>query len=509
MNRQTGDTAFIDAAVENRAPKTYQWLAEPVTVSVPRSIVLQADPADAITFYSKEWDWKILLPIASSLHVGDLVSLGSSPLFLDMMTAMSASHLSRNSPQRRLLIAPTVHAHNFQPNTAHESVSQEFYGSVMKKMARWSERDFGTNPILGLAILTLFCLIESSMGSFRSFGLHYEGATKLIENFATAALNQECQARALLEPLVEASMQMWWRRVYFSTPSFHRNRPSVTLGPEIERLNLRQGRRATILMIMCESHRINNAAIIAHWDHYYVNAHHSSASSKRDSSREYMMGFSSKMKTEEQKLDYWAQAHPFSGGVEDTDDDTPPPKVRPLRMQSHTDAMDFAYYIASRVLQSAGPLDSLHLDNVKDIRSSYIDVESWIHLLLRIVAGLDWKDCVRYNTYTIGITGILLACLLRSHDPRIGQWCQQWLQGCLDGSSFEEGSFPAFQTLNIMKLVNNERNQGRDVIGLYQTVEDGGGSGKLGSYQSQALSSVLLYGRCRLTGQLYSYCISV
>ncbi|KAJ4163864.1 hypothetical protein LMH87_005568 [Akanthomyces muscarius] len=473
------------------------------------SLMLQANPADAVQFYSAAWDWQCIPHLALMLRTTDDASLlRSSPLFVDMMAAVSASHLSRTSPQPRLLM-PTD-GQNFRPDPAHESVSQEFYGSVMKKMARWSEQDFGAYPILGLAVLTLFCLVESSMGSFQAFGLHSDGAAKLIDNFATNALAQDAQACALLGPLVEVRMQMWWRRVYFGTPGFHRHRPKVSLDPELSSLTGCQSRRSSILLRLCESHRINNAAIIAHWDRYsdnLVEAKSAGNVQPRIDPFERMFG------QEKERLDSWCQIYSFSGEMEHVQATfyatSATLEVHPLRMVSHTEAMDFAYYVASRVLQCPGPLDSLTLHNPEEIRRSYTEVESWICLLLRVVAGMNWKDCVRYNMYTIGITGVLLACLLRSHDLRIGLWCETWLQGCLDGSSFEEGSFPAFQTMSIIRLINKEHSNGRDVFGLFQTVEDGGGSGKFGSYQSQALSSLLLYSRCRTTGRLLSHYISI
>ncbi|KAJ6789815.1 hypothetical protein PWT90_04506 [Aphanocladium album] len=490
-------------------------LFTPGALRVPHGLIPQADPGAAARFYSVAWDWQCLLPIASAIQCGDSHLLTSSPLFLDMMTAISASHLSRTSPQRRLLVSSSLpQQHNFRPDPAHESVSQEFYGSVMRKMARWSEHDFGANPILGLTVLTLFCLIESCMGSFQSFGLHFDGATKLIENFAAGALVQNRSARGLLEPLVEARMQMWWRRVYFGTLEFHRHRPEVALDPLIKSITVFETRRTLVLLILCESHRINNAAIIAHWDRYYAaepeNLH---APTEIADLQQKVGSFDQHITQEKEKLEAWCQKYPFSGVMQDTevtsDNGALPLQVRPLQLESHAEAMNMAYYIASRVLQSSGPLQSLFLDEAEGMRMQYSEAETWIHFLLRVLAGMSWKDCVQYNMYTVGITGILLSCLLRSQDPGIGQWCETWLEGCLDGSSFEEGSFPAFQTLKIIRLVNEERRQGRDVFGLFQTVEDGGGSGKFGSYQSQALSSLLIYSRCRRTGQLFSYCMSI
>lgn len=379
----------------------------------------------------------------------------------------------------------------------------------MRKLTQWSETDFGTNPIMGLTVLTLMCLIESSMGSFQAFELHSGGITKFIQNYAQRALVLDSRARNLLQPLVEVRMQMWWRRVYFGTPEFHRNRPMVSLGPGLENLSMLKSRRAEILLILCESHRINNAAVIANWDSYAIRP--LEAAFTRDQSNVDQcasLSFTEKVGKQAEYLEVWRQGHPLSGVLDEIENSCnfskPPTHVEPLRMKSHADAMDLAYYIASRVLQAPGPLRSLFSLDSDEMRLEYEEVEAWANLLLRVVAGMSWNECVQLNIYTIGITGLLLACLLRTHNPHIGIWLEEWLQGCLDGSTFEEGSFPAFQALDIIKLVNKERSQGRDVISLFQTVEDGGGSGKFGSYQSQALTCLLVYSRCRMTGRLYS-----
>ncbi|KGQ12098.1 hypothetical protein BBAD15_g2149 [Beauveria bassiana D1-5] len=485
----------------------------PRAPEIPQSVILRAKPAEAVMFYSTEWDWQCLASLASVVRKGDMLSIRSSPLFVDIMAAVSASHLSRTSPQRRLLMGPGMREQNFRPNPGHESISQAIYGSVMKKMARWSVQDFGAHPILGLAVITVFCLIESSMGSFQAFGLHYDGAISLIKDLAARGIAQRGQACTLLATLVEIRMQMWWRRVYFGTRDFHRNRPKVSLDPVFSHVSGFESRRASILSILCESHRINNAAIIAHWD---LHCHAGSGSLLGDDTtgnlQQMIEPFAQKIRYEKDRLDAWDRLFSLSGRVEDTDmlhATAATLKVRPLHMPSHTEAMDYAYFIVSRVLQCSGPLYSLYTQRSEEMRKRYTEVEYYIHLLLRVVAGMDWQDCVRYNMYTIGITSLLLACLLRSHDPRIGLWCENWLQGCLDGNSFEEGNFPLFQTSRIIRLLNGQRSQERDIFGLFQTVEDGGGSGKFGSYQSQALSSLLVYSRCRTTGQLHSHYVSI
>ncbi|KAK7415542.1 hypothetical protein QQX98_005788 [Neonectria punicea] len=167
--------------------------------------------------------------------------------------------------------------------------------------------------------------------------------------------------------------------------------------------------------------------------------------------------------------------------------------------------MNFAYYVAARVMQCIGPLHSLERASTVEIDQMYEETETWVLLLLRVTAGISWKECIRLNVYTIGLAGLLLACALRSRSLATGLWIQSWLEERLNGDEFEEGNFPVFQILDALRLINRERRNGRDVFSLFQTVNDGGGSGKFGSYHSQIISSLLVYGRCRTTGEMYSY----
>lgn len=164
--------------------------------------------------------------------------------------------------------------------------------------------------------------------------------------------------------------------------------------------------------------------------------------------------------------------------------------------------MNFAYFVASRVIQCGQPPENPDQDTSTDASN---DVESWVLILLRIAAGIDWETCVQTNVYTVGLVSLFLACLLCSRSLAIGLWMETWLhEQQQQKSGFEEGCFPVFQVLGGLRLINAERQKGRDVIALFQSTNDGGGSGKFGSYHSQTITSFLVYGRCRVTGELFS-----
>jgi hypothetical protein len=163
--------------------------------------------------------------------------------------------------------------------------------------------------------------------------------------------------------------------------------------------------------------------------------------------------------------------------------------------------MDCAYYVTARAMTCTGLLGRLFGVGQDDNRDT--DEEHWILILLHIAAGLDWKDCLRFNVQTIGLAGLLLACMLRSSKVAVGEWVENWLEHQSVWEATYEGSFPILQILQALRCINTEWRCSRDVLALYQPVDDAGGRGKANSYASQTITSFLVFGRCRLTGHLY------
>ncbi|KAL2108535.1 hypothetical protein VUR80DRAFT_3698 [Thermomyces stellatus] len=486
-------------------------------VRMPPVLLPHRDSTHVIVFYMDVWRRQCMPGLHSAFH--RLETLHNPPMLTDIKVALSACRLSRVLPQRKIASVSSIGGLCFRPDAGHESMSYEHYGAVMRKMARWGHRDFDANPGLGLAVLILFCYLESSMGNFREFRLHSEGTRRLMHAYSDWIV---CRGGGLLAAWVEVEMQNWWRRVYFGTPDFHRNHGSLSLPAPLEGvLNTGDHQRAAIVMILCESHRLNNAAIVSAWD-----AHRDKGSLAADDvallpgsagTQSYGEGLSvgdyaALLRAQSKKLDRWLDRLPVSDlperwqyAMKDVGPDGAEPDIQPLRFNSHVSAMNFAYYVTARVMQCTGPIETLEAPCQADLDEAYEETEAWVSLLLRIAAGIRWEDCLHRNVFTIGFTGLLLACALRSRRLAAGIWMQNWLEERLKGKDFEEGNFPVFQILEAVRLINRERMNGMDVLALFQTVDDGGGSGKLGSYHSQMLVALCVYGRDRSSGGLCSY----
>ena len=108
------------------------------------------------------------------------------------------------------------------------------------------------------------------------------------------------------------------------------------------------------------------------------------------------------------------------------------------------------------------------------------------------------------NNYTIGFSGLLLAASLRCQNPSLGMEIEQWLQTLEKMKPTEEGAFPVYQALAVVKAVNQQRRIGRDVFGVSQPMDDGGGTPKFTGYNSQMITTILVHGKCRDVGTLFT-----
>ncbi|KAL6885666.1 hypothetical protein GGI43DRAFT_419059 [Trichoderma evansii] len=521
---------FYDPKIHNRVQEDYpcsDLFEEPLDLGSTESILVSLGPSllpqqrtsDVVRFYLNIWDVHCLPALNLAFKSMETIRSQSS-LITDTIATLAASRLSRKLPQRRLLKPSDSLELDFRPDSGHEALSSELYGSALRKMSSWSPETFDSNPMLAFATLVLFCYVESSMGHFKGFYIHSQGVEKLLKKSANLLFPH---GAGLLAAWVEVKMQNWWRRAYFGVPEFFQDYFNPLLCPEMQFIsNTTSGRTATILWILCESHRLNTAALIACWTKQGKNSpmlRENTASKlidKATSASEQPIPFSELLvmiKIYSEKLDEWRAPLPGLAEIKGNPSrlkrlDLKSPENEAIYFSSHKFAMNMAYYVVARVMHSTGPLQTFDSASIHNIDDLYDEVEAWIFILLRIAAGISWEDCVCLNAYTIGFAGLLFTCALASRRLETGLWIQEWLKKRLDQGGIEEGNFPVFQILDAVRLINRERRNGLDVVALFQTVDDGGGRGKFGSYSSQSIWSMLVYARCRSTGELGSYHVS-
>ncbi|RMJ06638.1 hypothetical protein CDV36_013771 [Fusarium kuroshium] len=449
----------------------------------------------------------------------DFPILGNLPLVVtNTMMALSAGRLSRMLPQRKSSDFSSIPGFSFKPDSSHRTKSQKYYYSAIKGISDWVKDNTESQTTTTLATLILFCYWESSMGNFRDFSVHSSGATKLIEAQESTLVQQGFVGHGLMAAWVRAQMNNWWRRMHFSTADFQRRQDPVSISPNVELiLDLVGDSKASVLVMLCESLRVYSSAVVDYWNlagSRPINDEETSSAPTAfcadPEGDACLYPYTLLLKAQSRKLSDWHAKLPLSQLPIASFHSAYPTRledssltVEPLYFQSHDSAMNYAYYITARIIQSAALF--------KDRKSTTTaqEADRWALILLQIATGIDWEDCIRLNTFAIGFSGLLLVCAIHTSNSAIGLWIQEWLEERQKTSHLEEGSFPVLQILQVLRAVNHERARGRDVFAVFQTVDDGGGEGKFHSYHSQTLTSVMMYGREKVNDKMISYSVPV
>ncbi|KAI0896306.1 hypothetical protein F4806DRAFT_466881 [Annulohypoxylon nitens] len=452
-----------------------------------------------------------------------------SPVVTDAMMALAARQLSRLLPQARQvnpLDSPNLRS-SFRPDVDQQSISAIFSSSAMRSVAQWTRFDFYRDSTTALVVLTMFCCFETLMSNFYGFYLHSAAVETLLETHQGFLYEPDTYKHSFIAAWIQSRLHNWWRRFHFSTVTFQRDQPPLSPlinQPALSHLRPVLDHRVSVLMILCESYRLSAAKLMLRYDDATdigpITSHDDIIPSEnRDTlwSQSYrLLDLQEQLNQQRKALSEWyAQLAPseLPTDIHLTDYtnmscqcDTL--QIQPLLFESHDAAMNFAYYVTTQILQRTEFLENFQPyheladnSNVGDARDS---TEKWFLILLRIAAGINWDACCRLNAYTVGLSGLLLACVLRSNNLAVSSWVQNWLTQRYQEGCLEEGSFPIFQILQVLQIINEERSLGRHVYAVCQPTDDGGGMGKFDSYNSQQLGFVLVYGLCRRQNRFYS-----
>lgn len=468
-------------------------------------------------FYMNLWDTQCLATLHPAFRRYSILDKLPSVVFEATM-ALSACYLSRSQPQRKPFGVSDIPGLSYRPEISHQTTSQTYYKSAMRKVASWVENVEKPDINSTLAVIILFCNLESSMGNFPAFDLHSGGVSSIIKaQQDTGEVNDSIRVE-LLAAWLQARLLNWWRRFHFSTLEFQKRRLPVSIQSELKiRLSNEENRRVLVMLILCESLNLTTMALIKSWEASQDTTvrrnepvddqlGHGAAATQPPSKDESQHSESKNMlEIQAKRLSEWHLQLPTTELPIESFHDARPEMLRdnsllstrPLLFSSHNAAMNYAYYVSARAIQSSADFTSPTTPGKHND-----ETEFWISILIRIAAGIGWGKCVRYNVHTIGISGLLLACSLRSRSLRFGLWIEDWLEERQRVAGLEEGSFPVLQILRILRIINQERGQGQDALTLFQTADDGGGLGKFDSYNSQAISSIMVYEKCEITGCL-------
>ena len=445
-------------------------------------------------FYSTYWE-DACLPAVHPMFKSISFSAWDRPMLQDAILALSSCHLSRLNPDRRdSLSSKMVHTGTFSPNLVHQTRSQLYYSSAIKKFISLNRKDYHSDAIIAFTVIILFAYIESSMGNFQGFYCHVQGLANSIMELREAI--GDTTLKALLTAWMQVRYVVWWARVYFSALDVHLELPSVPLPKLLEGcFGSIQERRVMALSIMCESHRLNFKEALGHW------RSHSECNELNHL----------QLAEEAKKSDEWLSHLPISeqplnpGNPACNLDDSNPP----IYFQSHDAALNFAYYVVGRIMQCTGSLRQLQSQTPHQYEYTCNEEEPWVYLLLRIAKGTNIQTSISRNSYTIGFSGLLLAAILRCQSLSLSIGIQEWLEALQNMQPTEEGAFPVYQTLGVVKAIIYQRMMGREIYGVTLPVDDGGGTPKFTAYNSQPISTLLLHGRCRVSNEFFTECVFI
>lgn len=472
------------------------------------------------TQYVTSWETECI-PTLHTVFLGLESRKGQSHVLEIATKALAACQLSRHafreqrSETRRLSLSRTA------PDLNHEAFAHQFYGAALRMIRDWDPSS-SIPPSMVLAVMVLFCCLESVMGNFEAFSLHSSGVQKMLDAEASSTREHDGPIANLLAAWTQAKMHNWWLRVHFSSPVMHCNGAALSLPREVL-AEPQNHTRLIILHTLCEPYRVQHASLARLWYDVQTDDHSLSgnitwhfigsdvlngslfpglkscgvALDSLTAIRRALDKWYSYLSAAEKPIDTMCGQCDVGSSNYDT------LHIRPARFVTHQAAMNYAYYCAARVMNCSGAPglpDGTHHHGI----NHDTDVDYWTIVLLQLAAGLHWPDCLRFNIHTIGIVSLLFACVLRTTNPAIGIWVEDWMSRRGVSEDTEEGSFPNLQILQALRLVNAERRAGRDVMAVYQPIDDGGGVGKYGSYTSQTITCFLVFGRCRGTGMLYS-----
>ncbi|KAL2831727.1 hypothetical protein BDW59DRAFT_124077 [Aspergillus cavernicola] len=461
-------------------------------------------------FYTTYWE-DVCLPAVHPMFAPISLSAWDKPMLKDTILALSSCNLSRIRPDRKG--SSSSHIGIFSPNLIHQTRSQLYYSSAIEKFVALKRADVQSNATTIFIVLVLFAYIESSMGNFQGFQCHVQG----LANFAIELpeVIGDTTIKALLTAWMQVRFVVWWARAYFSTIYIHRGLPPVHLPRLLDGcFESIQARRVLVLSIMCESHRLNSRNMLGHWCQaegrdLTVEAHHESTS---DASETIYLQLGEQAK----KLGEWLLHLPSS--------EQPVPLGQsevlhsacnlqysdvPIRFISHDAALNFSYYVVARIMQCTSSLRQFQHPNSDQYEPSCSEEETWIRVLLRIAKATSMKDSISKNTYTIGFSGLMLPAILRCQNVSLGIEIQNWLESLERLQPTEEGAFPVYQTLGVVKAINQQRMIGREIFGVTLSTDDAGGTPKFTAYNSQSISSLLLHGRCPVSGKFLTESVSI
>ncbi|RAL17385.1 uncharacterized protein BO97DRAFT_447765 [Aspergillus homomorphus CBS 101889] len=192
----------------NRSPPQHSRQRHHQSALIPSlnlDLIHSLQHTDRDIFYSTYWEDQCL----SALHPisRSILQQPELPALKDAILALSSCSISRLHAEKTSP-TPFLAMGAFSPSLTHQTRSQLYYSSAMRKFISPTPKCYGSNIKVALTILVLFGYIEASIGNFVT-GDHL--------------------FRALLTVWLQSQFLVWWARAYFSSPDIQLHLPPIAL----------------------------------------------------------------------------------------------------------------------------------------------------------------------------------------------------------------------------------------------------------------------------------------
>lgn len=132
--------------------------------------------------------------------------------------------------------------------------------------------------------------------------------------------------------------------------------------------------------------------------------------------------------------------------------------IRPLQFISFEAAMNYARYCCAQLLASGSASQSCVTSN------SSAELNPWVLLFLRILAGISLEECIEKNALRMGILFLIQEMAYLCFSLKALIWLDLWVSGTEKHCGDQEGGLPVRLISRVLKRLIQETENGRTLL---------------------------------------------
>jgi hypothetical protein len=384
-----------------------------------------------------------------------------------------------------------------------------------------------------LATLLLFVHIEAHIGTFRGTAFHHHGIEHLLSSDDT--ISKSRIGNRLISTWVSSRSQNWSCRIPFTLLNFEETlrRLRVDVDLALDPINARD---ETVTIIILQSWYLS---LMLLFERYAGRGDIESIASKcvrdiyqRISGNQILKiwqpydqisdeNYTALLHQQRKNLKKWHASLPASQlpiECTNTESETfqpsqlemPPISSSRFKFYNQRAAINYAYYIVARILQSSEILNEyltmVDFDNTAEKIS--LEANHLLSELQQVIASIEVSRCIRYCTYTIGLFQLIRMCQLRlpRHSATICRLAESLVSTLAANCISNDGHVHVSRFTYEHKITEDQRARGRDLFYIMPLVSPD--TAVQTNPSDCAISSAVVYGRDRASKKLYCEILS-